>query len=98
MILGGQNISGDDALQIGLVDHVVSAADFFKEIDNVADGYMAACSVGTRMSKLATNKAFDLDFEAFLKYYYELQQRAQYSADAEEAKSAYLEKRTPIWQ
>ena len=98
MILGGQNISGDEALQIGLVDHVVPAADFFKEIDHVADGYMAACSVGTRMSKLATNKAFDLDFEAFLQYYYELQQRAQYSVDAEEAKRAYLEKRTPVWQ
>jgi enoyl-CoA hydratase/carnithine racemase len=97
MILGGQNISGNEALQIGLVDHVVSDADFFKQIDNVAEHYLAACSVGTRMSKLATNKAFDMDFEAFLKFYYELQQRAQFSGDAEEAKRAYLENRIPIW-
>ena len=97
MILGSQNISGNEALQIGLVDHVVSDADFFSQIDNVAGQYMAACSVGTRMSKLATNMAFDMDFEAFQRYYYELQQRAQYSGDAQEAKRAYLEKRAPVW-
>ena len=97
MILGGQNISGKEALQIGLVDHLVSEADFFKQIDQVAEEYLAACSVGTRMSKLATNMAFDMDFETFLHYYYELQKRAQYSGDAEEAKRAYLEKRAPVW-
>jgi enoyl-CoA hydratase/carnithine racemase len=97
MILGGQNISGNEALQIGLVDHVVSDADFFNQIDRVADHYLAACSVGTRMSKLATNMAFDMEYEAFLQHYFELQQRAQYSGDAQEAKRAYLEKRTPIW-
>ena len=98
MILGGQNISGNEALQIGLVDHIVSDADFFKQIDMVAGDYLAACSVGTRMSKLAINKAFDMDFDSFLQYYYELQERAQFSGDGEEAKRAYLEKRAPIWQ
>ncbi|UCD81895.1 MAG: enoyl-CoA hydratase/isomerase family protein [Desulfobacterales bacterium] len=98
MILGGQNISGDEALQIGLVDHIVSDADFFKQLDKVAGDYLAACSVGTRMSKLAINKAFDMDFDPFLQYYYELQERAQFSGDADEAKRAYLEKRAPIWQ
>jgi len=98
MILGGQNISGEEALQIGLVDHIVSGADFFKQIDTIAGDYLAACSVGTRMSKLAINNAFDMDFETFLRYYYNLQERAQFSGDAAEAKRAYLEKRIPIWQ
>jgi enoyl-CoA hydratase/carnithine racemase len=98
MILGGQNISGDEALQIGLVDHVVSDVDFIKQLEQVAGDYLAACSVGTRMSKLATNSAFDMDFETFLQYYYKLQERAQFSGDAEEAKRAYLEKRNPIYQ
>jgi enoyl-CoA hydratase/carnithine racemase len=97
MILGGQNVSGTEALQIGLVDHLVSDTDFFKQLDTVAADYLAACSVGTRMSKLAINKAFEMEFETFLQYYYELQKRAQFSGDAEEAKRAYLEKRTPSW-
>jgi hypothetical protein len=45
-----------------------------------------------------TNQAFDTDYEAILQYYFELQQRAQFSPDAEEAKRAYLDKRTPNWQ
>jgi len=98
MILGGQNIDGREALRIGLVDHIVPEKNFFSHFDQIAGDYLAACSVGTRMSKLATNRAFDLDYEPFLQYYFELQRRAQFSPDAEEAKGAYLDKRTPKWQ
>jgi enoyl-CoA hydratase/carnithine racemase len=98
MILGGQNIDGREALRIGLVDHIVSQDDFFAHLDKIAGDYLAACSVGTRMSKLVTNQAFDMDYETLLQYYFELQQRAQFSPDAEEAKRAYLDKREPKWQ
>jgi len=98
MILGGQNIDGREALRIGLVDHIVSQENFFTHLDKIAGDYLAACSVGTRMSKLVTNQAFDMDYETFLQYYFELQQRAQFSPDAEEAKRAYLDKREPKWQ
>jgi len=98
MILGGQNIDGQEALRIGLVDHIVPEENFFSHFDEIAGDYLAACSVGTRMSKLVTNQAFDLDYETILQYYFELQQRAQFSPDAEEAKRAYLDKRAPKWQ
>ena len=98
MILGGQNIDGREALRIGLVDHIVSEENFFSYLDQIADDYLTACSVGTRMSKLATNQAFDMDYEALRQYYFELQQRAQFSPDAAEAKRAYLCKREPKWQ
>ncbi len=98
MILGGQNIDGQEALRIGLVDHIVPREDFFTHLDTVAGDYLAACSLGTRMSKLVTNRAFDADYETLLEFYFELQQRAQFSPDAEEAKRAYLEKRPPKWQ
>jgi enoyl-CoA hydratase/carnithine racemase len=98
MILGGQNLDGVEALRIGLVDHIVSNEDFFTQLNEVACNYLASCSEGARMSKLVTGKAFDMDYETILKYYFELQERAQYSPDAEEAKSAYREKRAPNWQ
>ena len=50
------------------------------------------------MSKLLTNSAFDLDYDEFLDEYFRLQERTQYSMDAEEGKRAYLEKRDPVWQ
>ena len=98
MILGGQNIDGREALRIGLVDHIVFEENFFSHLDEIAGNYLAACSVGTRLSKLATNQAFDMDYETFLQYYFELQQRAQFSPDAQEAKRAYLDEREPKWQ
>lgn len=97
MILGGQNVDGEEALRIGLVDHLVSSEDFFRQVDEVADHYLKACSTGTRMSKLVTNQAFDMDYEGILQHYFELQERALFSADAAEAGRAYLEKRQPNW-
>ena len=98
MILGGRNIDGREALRIGLVDHIVPRDNFFAQLDKIAGDYLAACSVGTRMSKLVTNRAFEADYKSILEYYFTLQQRAQFSPDAEEAKRAYLEKRDPEWQ
>lgn len=98
MILGGQNIDGTEALRIGLVDHIVSNEDFFTHLEEVARDYLAACSEGARMSKLVTNQAFDMDYETIRRYYFDLQERAQYSPDAEESKRAYIAKRTPNWQ
>ncbi len=98
MILGGQNVDGQEALRIGLVDHIVPQDNFFTHLDKIAGDYLTACSVGTRMSKLVTNRAFDADYETFLEYYFKLQQRAQSCPDAEEAKRAYLAKRSPKWE
>jgi len=98
LILGGENISGEDALNIGLVDHLVSGVDFFNHLDQIAANYLKSCSLGSRMSKLLTNSAFDLDYDEFLDEYFRLQERTQYSMDAEEGKRAYLEKRDPVWQ
>ncbi len=98
LILGGQNIDGQEALRIGLVDHLTPADDFFAGLDEVAGEYLKACSTGTRMSKLVINQAFDMDYEAILSYYLSLQERTQYSLDGEEGKRAYLADREPNWQ
>ena len=98
LILGGENISGEEASDIGLVDHLAPAEDFFNHLDQIAANYLKSCSLGSRMSKLLTNSAFDLNYDDFLNYYFKLQERTQYSLDAEEGKRAYLEKRDPVWQ
>ena len=98
LILGGQNISGEEALQIGLVDHLAPAEDFFSHLDEIARQFLKACSSGTRMSKLTVNQAFDMDYEDILDHYLALQERTQYSLDAVEANRAYLAKREPTWQ
>lgn len=98
LILGGENISGEEAYQIGLVDHLVPAENFFEHLDEVARHYLRTCSTGTRMSKLVLARAFDDDYDRILQYYFEVQERAQYSMDGEEGKRAYREGRDPVWQ
>jgi enoyl-CoA hydratase/carnithine racemase len=98
LVIGGQNISGEEALRIGLVDHIASAEDFFTHLDDMARHYLKACSTGTRMSKLVLNRAFNTDYETILAYYLDLQERTLYSLDGEEGKQAYRAKREPRWQ
>lgn len=98
LILGGENIRGDEARDIGLVDYLVPEEDFFSHLDQIAETYLKSCSTGSRLSKLLTNAAFDFNYDEFLNYYFQLQERTQYSLDAEEGKRAYREKRDPVWQ
>jgi len=64
----------------------------------VAETYLEACSTGTRLSKMVTNQAFDMDYTTVLETYFRLQERAQNSPDAQEAKRAYMAKDIPRWE
>ena len=98
MILGGENIDGHQALDIGLADHILDDQHLFEQLDTVAEQYLKACSAGMRLSKILINQAYELNFEGMAQSYYELQQRAQYSLDARNASKAYLSGKTPEWQ
>ncbi|MBI3913974.1 MAG: enoyl-CoA hydratase/isomerase family protein [Chloroflexi bacterium] len=98
LVLSGENVNAPRALEIGLVDHVVPLAQFDARLDELARQYLANCSEGTRQSKHLLNQSFDLEYEPFLQKYFERQEIAQTSADHEEAKRAYREKREPVWE
>jgi enoyl-CoA hydratase/carnithine racemase len=98
LILGGENLSGEECMKIGLVDHLVPEKDFYSHLNGLAEKYLKICSFGSRMSKLVLNRAFGMDYDSILKFYMELQEKTQYSPDTEEAKRAYLENRDPHWQ
>jgi enoyl-CoA hydratase/carnithine racemase len=97
MILSGDNIDGQEAQRIGLVDHLVREETYRKDFEPLIQKYLKSCSKGSRMAKLATNLAFDLDYEAFYEEYIKLQALAQTSYDFHEASKAYQEKREPHW-
>ncbi|MFQ5859661.1 MAG: enoyl-CoA hydratase/isomerase family protein, partial [Anaerolineae bacterium] len=98
LILSGDNIDGQEAQRIGLVDHLVSEDAHREEFEVYIQKYLRSCSKGTRTSKLATNRAFDLDYEPFYHEYVKLQAIAMTSPDFFEAGRAYLEERDPEWE
>ena len=98
LILSGQNIDAKEAYAMGLVDYIVPLAEFEGQLEEIVQQYLRVCSVATVKSKTLCNCSFDLDYNAFLKKYFELQEIAQTSEDHFEARRAYREKRNPIFK
>lgn len=97
LILSGDAVSGAEALEIGLVDYLVSAADMELEFENLIETFMAGNSEGARLSKQALGQCYDLGYQAFLEHYTGLQAQAVRSTDFKEAMTAYRAKRKPNW-
>jgi len=98
LTLSGENVSASDALAMGLVDYVVPLAEFETRLEQIVQQYLKVCSVATFKSKTLTNLSFQLDYDAFLQKYFELQEIAQTSQDHLEARRAYREKRDPVFK
>lgn len=98
LTLSGENVNASDALAMGLVDYVVPLAEFETRLEQIVQQYLKVCSVATFKSKTLTNLSFQLDYDAFLQRYFELQEIAQTSQDHLEARRAYREKRDPVFK
>ena len=98
MILSGQNINAKEAYDMGLLDYVVPLGEFEGQLEEIVQQHVRVCSVATVKSKTLCNFSLDLDYDAFLNKYFELQEIAQTSEDHFEARRAYREKRNPIFK
>ncbi len=98
MVILGNNVDGDEAERIGLVDHLVDEETMHEEFEELTERYMRVNSQGARLSKQAMLTCFDQDFEAFLDRYLDLQTEAMTGEDFVEATTAYREDRAPEWQ
>ncbi len=97
LILSGDPVQAQEAQQMGLVDHVVPTADFEAQLEQLVGMYVKNNSKAMRLSKQLIDETFDMDYEAALGRYFELQEIAHNSSDHAEAKRAYAEKRDPVW-
>jgi enoyl-CoA hydratase/carnithine racemase len=95
MVISGENVDGERAFEIGLVDHVAEPASFEQEVESLVERYSAICSEGTRQSKILLNMAFDVPHGQFFEEYLRRQRIALASSDHKEAMAAYREKREP---
>ncbi len=97
MALSGDNVDGRRALEIGLVDHVVSADAFDADVRALVEKYARVCSEGTRQSKTLLNISFDTPHGQFLEEYLRRQRIELASSDHQEALAAYRDKRSPMF-
>jgi 2-(1,2-epoxy-1,2-dihydrophenyl)acetyl-CoA isomerase len=96
MLLLGDTIDAQEALRIGLVARVFSAADFAHAAREVVER-VAAAPRGIGLIKRAVNHANLPSLESDLEYEAHLQEIAGRSSDYDEGVRAFLEKRAPVF-
>lgn len=98
LLLYGELIGADEALNMGLVNRVVPSADLETETRNWALKLAKKSPVAVQLSKEAFYAAADLDYHKSFQYMNEAFARLCTTEDAGEGIRAFLEKRDPEWK
>jgi enoyl-CoA hydratase/carnithine racemase len=98
LLLYGELIKAPAALEMGLINKVVSADDLEMEARRWAAVLAAKSPVAVQIAKSAFYAAADLSYEKAFEYMNEAFARLCSSEDAKEGVSAFLEKRKPSWK
>ena len=98
MALSGENIDGEEAHRIGLVDYLVEAASFDEQVEELVQHYRSISSEGARQTKLMLSAYQDLPHGQFFEEYLHRQAIAIESPDHDEAMTAYREGRPPVYR
>jgi enoyl-CoA hydratase/carnithine racemase len=97
MLLLGERLSAAQALEAGIVNRVVAAADFDAAVDDWARKLAAKSPVLMRMGKDAMFRQQDMALVDALEYLHAQLTIAQSTEDIKEGVSAFFEKREPRW-
>ena len=98
MALSGENVDGNEALRIGLVDYVVDPANFDAEVEELVQRYLAISSEGARQTKLMLSAFQEYTHGQFFDEYLRRQAIAMASPDHPEALAAVREGREPDYR
>jgi enoyl-CoA hydratase len=95
LILTGDMVQADEALRIGLVNEVVSAAELLPRAEAIAKKIIANAPIAIRYCLDAVSKGLEMSLSEGLAYEAALFGLCFATADKDEGTSAFLEKRAP---
>lgn len=98
MILSGRTVAADEALHMGLVDHVVPADQLLERAVALGQQIAANAPVAVRTAKAAIVRGEDLSLQEGLNLERDLATFLYTTDDAKEGPRAFVEKRPPHWQ
>ena len=97
MILTGEPISAEEALLIGLINHVVPASDLLPACLRMADLIAANSAVAVTASLRAVTRGLNVSIDEGLAIEAAQFMIAAASSDAREGTAAFVEKRPPVF-
>lgn len=97
LALTGDAFSAEDAVRFGLINECVPGDELLQRTTGLAERIAAKSAQGIRHGKADFYRQIDMPIEDAFVYANEAMVRAMTSADAEEGKAAFFEKREPVW-
>lgn len=98
LVMLGEFIDANEAVQIGIVNWVVKRADLDSFLEKTLLKLTEKSPVVLKYAKKAVNKAYDSSIEEGLKYEAELDTALITTEDTRERIRAFLEKRKPVFK
>jgi enoyl-CoA hydratase/carnithine racemase len=95
LIFSARRITAREALELGLVNHVVARAELLTQATGLAEQILKNSPFAVRQAKWAIDRGADLPFEDGLQREHEAYMRAIASEDRREGITAFNEKRPP---
>jgi enoyl-CoA hydratase len=92
LILSGEVIGSEEAMRLGLVDHLVPADRFAAGVDELVHVYLAAPQTASIASKRLMRRAFDAPFEMVYEESLPLLARCQASPEVQSAREAWRQR------
>jgi enoyl-CoA hydratase/carnithine racemase len=97
MILSGEQISGREAYEMGLVSRLVPRAELSPAVDALARTLAGFSPMALGLAKEAAATVAGMEYGASLRYLREMITLVALSDDAREGIKAFFEKRAPNW-
>jgi enoyl-CoA hydratase/carnithine racemase len=98
MLLTGEMVSAQDALNAGLVTRVVAQEQLMEYAIDMAHTIAANAPLSVRLVKQTMQKTYDLDLEAVMQLEVDGMMQCYRSEDLVEGFNAFLEKRPPVYK
>jgi enoyl-CoA hydratase/carnithine racemase len=98
MLFTGDMVSAEDAYRIGLVNRVVAPGAAREEALQLARKIAAKSAAVVRLGKEAFYRQLEMNVVDAYNYANDVMLKNMMARDAEEGMSAFVEKRTPVWE
>ncbi|TEA77847.1 enoyl-CoA hydratase [Allopusillimonas ginsengisoli] len=98
MLVTGQFISADDAVQSGLINRAVPADELDAEVTALVEAICGKSAVAVRMGKAMYRRQLGMDLSQAYDYAGQVMADNMMAEDAAEGIDAFIQKRPPVWK
>ena len=98
MLYTGCRIDAQEALRIGLVNHVVPISQLLTKCDQIASEIIKSAPLAVQKMKIAVMQGLDMPLQQGVRLEHECFQWLMQTDDAKEGALAFTEKRPPNWK